>query len=69
MLKLKRLILNSCKSGNVEYFIYPKDKYPSSNFIELLNDMKNENLRSIKGSPAIGACYIQVTDYGLDFLE
>ena len=66
---LKQLVLKSCSHGNLEYFIYPRDKYPDINFVNLLKEMEDENLIYIKGVPAVGCCYIQITDYGLDFLE
>ena len=37
ILALKHLILNSCKSGEIIHFRYPKDKYKD------INQIVNEN--------------------------
>jgi hypothetical protein len=49
--------------------VYPIDKFPEVNFVELLRDMESEGMVIINGKPAVGACNIQITDYGLDFLK
>ncbi len=69
ILALKHLILNSCKSGEIIHFRYPKDKYKDIDFISLLEEMESENLISILGFPKTKTCDIQITDYGLLFLE
>lgn len=40
ILTLKHLILNSCKSGEIIHFRYPKDKYKEIDFITLLKEME-----------------------------
>jgi len=69
MEQIKRLILKSCILGKPKYFVYPVDKFPEVNFVELLRDMESEGLVILNGKPAVGACNIQITDYGLDFLK
>ena len=69
ILTLKHLILNSCKSGEIIHFRYPKDKYKEIDFITLLKEMENENLITILGCPKNKTCDIQITGYRVLFIK